>query len=114
MKLPLRAKLVIVAATCGGLASVAGVLHLAPVAFGNIPTMLALTALVLASWLWPIVMYSDSSSQAHHLDEGFFLVLALVLPPLGVLAAFVLAAITSIVVRRRSFIKSLFNLGQIL
>ena len=59
-------------------------------------------------------MYSESSSQAHHLDEGFFLVLALVLPPLGVMAAFLLASIGSIVIRRRSFIKSVFNLGQIL
>jgi diguanylate cyclase (GGDEF)-like protein/PAS domain S-box-containing protein len=69
---------------------------------------------VLASWLWPIVMYQGSSSQAHHLDEGLFVLLALTLPPLGVVVAFSTATAVAQCVRRRPFTKSTFNVAQML
>jgi diguanylate cyclase (GGDEF)-like protein/PAS domain S-box-containing protein len=82
--------------------------------FGSVAVLLALSGLVLASWVWPILMYSDGSSQAHHLSEGIFVVLALVTPPVGTLEAFVVATVLAQVIRRRVAVKSLFNVAQII
>ncbi len=81
--------------------------------FGSPEVWGVLSVLVLASWVWPIVMYAEGSSQAHHLDEGFFVVLALVAPPLGALSAFLLATLLAQVIRRRAVVKTAFNLAQI-
>jgi diguanylate cyclase (GGDEF)-like protein/PAS domain S-box-containing protein len=81
---------------------------------GSAWVWLVLSGLVLASWMWPIVMYSEGSSQAHHLDEGFFLVLALVAPPMGTVAAFGLATVLAQVIRRRAPVKTVFNVAQIM
>jgi diguanylate cyclase (GGDEF)-like protein/PAS domain S-box-containing protein len=81
---------------------------------GSLPMIGALAALVTASWIWPIVMYSDQSSQAHHLDEGFFVVLALVVPPLGTVTTFLVATLAAQLLHRRPFAKTVFNVGQVL
>jgi hypothetical protein len=81
--------------------------------FGSPEVLVVLAGLVLASWVWPILMYSDGSSQAHHLDEGFFVVLALVSPPMGTIAAFLLATVVAQVIRRRAPVKTVFNVAQI-
>jgi diguanylate cyclase (GGDEF)-like protein/PAS domain S-box-containing protein len=81
--------------------------------FGSSAVLLALSGLVLANWVWPILMYSDGSSQAHHLSEGIFVVLALVTPPVGTLEAFVVATVLAQVIRRRAVVKSVFNVAQI-
>jgi len=81
--------------------------------FGSPTVLFVLASLVLASWVWPILMYSDGSSQAHHLDEGFFVVLALVTPPMGTIAAFLLATVLAQVIRRRTPVKTVFNVAQI-
>ena len=81
---------------------------------GSVALIVVLSALVVASWIWPIVMYSDGSSQAHHLDEGFFVVMALLLPPAGVLLSFFAATIVAQSVRRRPLVKSVFNVAQIM
>jgi diguanylate cyclase (GGDEF)-like protein/PAS domain S-box-containing protein len=113
--LPLAAKAVLVmtiavAVTCG-----LAVTHTyAKLGFGSLELVGVLAALVTASWIWPIVMYSEESSQAHHLDEGFFVVLVLVAQPLGVLAAFLGATFVAQVVRRRAPVKTAFNIAQIL
>ena len=33
-------------------------------------TLVVLTSLVVASWIWPLVMYHESESEAVHLDEA--------------------------------------------
>ncbi|MCU1488678.1 MAG: diguanylate cyclase domain protein / diguanylate phosphodiesterase domain protein [Acidimicrobiaceae bacterium] len=79
---------------------------------GPVWVLVLLGLWVFASWLWPIVLYRESSSQAHHLGEGFFVVLVLIAPPLGVLLAFNAATTLAQLVWRRSPVKTLFNSSQ--
>ena len=115
MALPRSAKVVIAVAVGGGcaaaasggaLASTSGIGSAAPLAF--------FTAAVLANWLWPLVMYRGTESEAVHLDEGFFVVMALVLPASGVIFAFAAATAVAQAVRKRALVKSTFNSGQML
>ncbi|HXY45527.1 MAG TPA: diguanylate cyclase, partial [Acidimicrobiales bacterium] len=87
--------------------------HFGRLGFGDPAVWLVLSGLVLASWMWPIVMYSDGSSQAHHLDEGFFVVLVLVSTPVATIGAFLLATVLAQLIRRRAPVKTAFNLAQI-
>ncbi len=112
--LPRPAKAVLAVTITAGLACATLVGHaFGSRGLGSMSVLLVLSCLVLASWVWPILMYSESSSQAHHLDEGFFVVLALVLPPVGALSAFLLATLIAQLIRRRAAVKTLFNLAQI-
>ncbi len=114
MPLPRAAKAVLAVTVSAGLLSAFLVgLFFRPAGFGSAPVLLALSSLVLASWVWPIVMYSDGSSQAHHLDEGFFVVLVLVAPPMGTIAAFLVATVLAQMIRRRAVVKTIFNVAQI-
>jgi diguanylate cyclase (GGDEF)-like protein/PAS domain S-box-containing protein len=74
----------------------------------------AVGALALASWVWPVVVYRGGESAAFNTDEGFFVILALLVPPLVTLATFALATVVAQVVRRRPLLKSAFNVGQVL
>src|SRR5471032_2789402 len=114
MQLPWRAWVVIALAVAG--AAGGGADYLSRYGASNIGSAWVvgiISAFVLASWLWPIVMYLDTSSQAYHLDEGFFFVLILTVPPNGVLLTFFAATALAQAVRRRSPVKSLFNLATI-
>jgi diguanylate cyclase (GGDEF)-like protein/PAS domain S-box-containing protein len=113
-RLPLAARLCVGGFTLAGLATAAAVgRHYGALGFGSIPLLAVLCGLVLASWLWPIVMYSDGSSQTQHLDEGFFVVMALLLPPAGALIAFIVATVLAQLIRRRAAVKSIFNVSMI-
>ena len=70
--------------------------------------------LALASWIWPVVVYRDGESEAFNTDDGFFVILALLVPPLLTLTILALAFILAQTTRRRSFVKSAFNTGQVL
>ena len=70
--------------------------------------------LALASWVWPVVVYRDGESEAFNTDDGFFVILALFVPPLLTLTTLALAFILAQAARRRSFVKSAFNTGQVL
>ncbi|HEX5189217.1 MAG TPA: EAL domain-containing protein [Streptosporangiaceae bacterium] len=71
-------------------------------------------ALALGSWLWPVVVYRGEESETFQLDEGFFVVLALLDPPLLMFATLALATILAQAIRRRPLLKSAFNVGQVL
>jgi diguanylate cyclase (GGDEF)-like protein/PAS domain S-box-containing protein len=58
-------------------------------------------------------MYRGDSSEAVQLDEGFLVVMAMVMPGYAVVLAFATAVVVAQVVRRRSLVKSLFNFGQV-
>jgi diguanylate cyclase (GGDEF)-like protein/PAS domain S-box-containing protein len=114
VKLPGAAKAVLAATVAAGLlCAFLVVAAFGPKGFGSPTVLLVLSGLVLASWVWPILMYSDGSSQAHHPSEGVFVVLALVSPPMGTIAAFLLATVVAQVIRRRAAVKSVFNVAQI-
>src|SRR5260370_9479697 len=48
------------------------------------------------------------------MDEGFFVSLALLVPPLVTLGIFALATVLAQIARRRPLLKSAFNIGQVL
>ena len=68
----------------------------------------------LYSWIRPLVLYRSSQSQAFHVDEGFFVVLALLVPPPVTLVVFAGVAIVAQAIRRRPLVKSAFNFGQVM
>ena len=70
--------------------------------------------LALASWVWPVVVYRGGESAAFSMDEGFFVILALLASPLLTLGILALATILAQAVRRRPLVKSAFNAGQVL
>src|SRR5690242_1463781 len=74
----------------------------------------AMGALVLGSWIWPVVVYREGESEAFNMDEGFFVILALLVPPLVTLGTLALATGMSQAARRRPLVKSAFNVGQVL
>ena len=61
----------------------------------------AMGALALGSWVWPVVVYRGGESEAFNMDEGFFVILALLVPPLVTLGTFALATVLAQVARRR-------------
>ena len=74
----------------------------------------AVGALVLGSWVWPVVVYRGGESAAYNTDEGFFVILALLVPPMVTLGVFFLATVVAQAARRRPLVKSAFNAGQVL
>ncbi|MEY2447335.1 MAG: hypothetical protein QOH79_811 [Acidimicrobiaceae bacterium] len=83
---------------------------------GSMATVMILTALVVGSWVWPLMIFRDSSteSEALHLDEGFLVIMAIVLTPSAVVIGFGAAMVFAQFARRRPLVKSLFNFGQVL
>jgi diguanylate cyclase (GGDEF)-like protein len=74
----------------------------------------AIGVLALGSWVWPVVVYRGVESEAFNMDEGFFVILALLVPPLLVLGTLALATVVAQAARRRPVVKSAFNAGQVL
>src|SRR6266700_850777 len=74
----------------------------------------AMGALALGSWVWPVVVYRGGESEAFNMDEGFFVILALLVPPLVTLGTLALATVLAQAARRRPPVKSAFNAGQVL
>ena len=119
MKLPWRAKALVSAAGVLGLGTVALSLisvWRAPAPSGSaIAVLVTFGALWVASWLWPLVIYHlDGESQAVHLDEGFFVVLALLAPRTAVVVLAGVASLLAQAFRRRPLPKTVFNTGQMI
>jgi diguanylate cyclase (GGDEF)-like protein/PAS domain S-box-containing protein len=74
----------------------------------------AMGVLALGSWVWPVVVYRGGESEALNMDEGFFVILALLMPPLLTLGTLALATVLAQAARRRPLVKSAFNAGQVL
>jgi diguanylate cyclase (GGDEF)-like protein/PAS domain S-box-containing protein len=70
--------------------------------------------LALGSWAWPVMVYRGAESEALSMDEGFFVILALLVPPLVTLGTLGVAIVLAQAGRRRSVVKSAFNVGQVL
>ena len=117
MKLPGRTLAVVAAAAGSGLITFGAGLVGAWRNPAPTPDQLALSltmgALVVATWVWPLVMYRDHRSEAFNLDEGVFVILALLMPfHLGILV-FALAPAVAEAVRRHPPVKSVFNWAQV-
>ncbi len=70
-------------------------------------------ALMAASWVWPITLYIDGQSDGVVLDEGFFVLLVLLVPSVMTVLVFAVVAVCAQAVKRRPFVKSVFNVGQV-
>ena len=116
MSLPAKAKATIWVAAAGGLAALT--VASGDWASGGLPgvreasIVAMLTALMVATWLWPLYIYVHDQSEAIHLDEACFVMLVLVARPGTVLIAFAAATAIAQAARRRPFLKSVFNTGQ--
>ena len=117
-KMPRVTRAVIAASVAGGAVTlgVAGWRHSGLAQPSGIQWIVAaaMGALALASWLWPVVVYREGESEAFNTDDTFFVILALLVPPLLTLATLALAFVVAQAARRRLFVKSAFNTGQVL
>jgi diguanylate cyclase (GGDEF)-like protein/PAS domain S-box-containing protein len=70
--------------------------------------------LLVASWIWPITLYAvDGESDAMDFDEGFLVLLVLLVPASLTVLVFGVALIASQAIKRRPLVKSAFNVGQV-
>ena len=116
--MPRATRLMIAAAVAGGALTlfIAAWRQPAPWHFGVSQWVVAVTmgVLVLGSWIWPVVVFRGGESEAFHLDEGFFVILALLVPPLLTLGTLAVATVLAQAAAAGSAVKSAFNVGQML
>ena len=74
----------------------------------------AIGALIAFNWIRPVVVYIGNRIDTFQMDEGFFVILALLLPPVITLTTLAVASTIAQIVRRRQLIKSVFNVGEVL
>jgi diguanylate cyclase (GGDEF)-like protein len=117
-QLPRPARLIIAATTVAGLTVFGLIAASFPWAAHMTPTMWLVTVLVFTiamfSWVRPLVLFRGNQSEAFHFDEGFLVVLALVVSPALTMLVFAGAVVLAQAVRRRPLVKSVFNLGEVL
>ncbi len=68
--------------------------------------------LMAASWIWPMKFYIDRS-EPFDLDEGFFVLLILLVPAAMTVLVFAVGAIAVAALKRRPLVQSVFNVGQV-
>jgi diguanylate cyclase (GGDEF)-like protein/PAS domain S-box-containing protein len=115
MKLPRATRALITAAVVGGVLTVlvAGWHKSAwSVTTSQLAVAGVMSVLVVGTWVWPILVFRGGEYEAFHMDETFFVVLALVEPPAVTLAALGVATVVAQLIRRRPIVKSAFNSGQ--
>jgi diguanylate cyclase (GGDEF)-like protein/PAS domain S-box-containing protein len=116
IRIPLATGAVVAASVAGGvLTLLVAVWQSGPVQVGERQWIIAaaMGVLVVGSWIWPVVVYREGESEAVNMDEAFFVILALLVPPLVALGTLVLATATAQAARRRPLVKSAFNAGQV-
>jgi diguanylate cyclase (GGDEF)-like protein/PAS domain S-box-containing protein len=118
MKLPRPARAIVAASIAGGIGTliVAGLRQsaCAPITGSQWFVAAVLGVLLLGSWLWPVVVFRGGEYEAAHVDECFFVILALLVPPVLTLGTLAVATTLAQVIRRRPVVKSAFNAGQVL
>ena len=80
---------------------------------GPIVDVVAFTFALALSWAYPLLILKEEESEGLHLDEAFFVAMALLLPPFGVVLVYAVAAVAAHAVRRRPWSKIAFNAGQL-
>src|SRR5581483_7612477 len=116
MRLPRATGAVVAASVAGGVLTLLVALWQsgpAPVEERQWIIAAAMGVLVLGSWIWPVVVYREGESEAFNMDEAFFVILALLVPPLVTLGTLALATAAAQAARRRPLVKSAFNAGQV-
>jgi diguanylate cyclase (GGDEF)-like protein len=80
---------------------------------GSVAELLGFMVALGVTWAFPIKILRREETEAFQLDEAFLVAMALLLPPLGVVAAFGIAAFVSRLVTRRPLVRVLFNTGMV-
>ncbi len=117
MSLPRSARVVVALWAAAGLVTVA--LSLAHMVTTGAPDAIEVMfaavfgALMAATWIWPITLYFDGESDAIDFDEGFFVLLILLVPSAMTVLVFAFVTIAAQAIKRRPLVKSLFNVGQV-
>ncbi|HEY2641312.1 MAG TPA: EAL domain-containing protein [Streptosporangiaceae bacterium] len=118
MKLPRSTRVIVAASVAGGAITLASALWrqtgTGHIDRGQWIVAAAMGILALGSKVWPVVVFRGGESEAFNMDECFFVILALLVPPgltIGILA---LATVLAQAARRRSLVKSAFNAGQVI
>jgi hypothetical protein len=89
MPLPRSVRVAVALAGAAGLAGACGTVALAAHEGLGSLLLVAVFAVVLGvSWTFPLLVLRQEETEAYQPDEAFFVAMALVLPPMGVLAAF--------------------------
>ena len=115
MSLPRPVRLVVAVASATGLVGAAGTVLLAGHdGIGSLPLLGAFALVLGLSWAFPLLVLRQEETEAYQPDEAFFVAMALVLPPAGVVAAFAAGSVASQALRRRPPIRIAFNSGQVL
>ncbi len=115
MPLPRSVRVAVAVAGAAGLAGAGGTVALAAhEGLGSLPLVGAFAAVLGLSWAFPLLVLRQEETEAYQPDEAFFVAMALVLPPVGVLAAFAVGSVASQAVRRRPPVRIVFNSGQVL
>ena len=79
------------------------------------PWVIALLALPVAiGWAYPLRILRNEEAETMHLDEAYFVIAVLLLPPMGAMAVFLLGTAAGLLWSRTVFAKLIFNLGQVM
>jgi diguanylate cyclase (GGDEF)-like protein/PAS domain S-box-containing protein len=71
-------------------------------------------ALLAATWIWPLTLYFDGESDGVDFDEGFFVLLILLVPSAMTVLVFAVVTFAAQAIKRRPLAKSIFNSGQVI
>jgi diguanylate cyclase (GGDEF)-like protein len=108
-------RLAVAVATVAGLAGACGTVLLAhDEGLGSLPLVGAFAIVLGLSWAFPLLLLRQEETEAYQPDEAFFVAMALVLPPMGVMAAFAGGSVASQALRRRPLVRIAFNSGQVI
>jgi diguanylate cyclase (GGDEF)-like protein len=80
---------------------------------GSVAELVGFMVALGFTWAFPIKILRREETEAFQLDEAFLVAMALLLPPLGVVCAFGIAAFVSRLVTRRPLVRVLFNTGMV-
>ncbi len=82
--------------------------------WGNPLVILALAIPVAIGWAFPLRILRNEEAETMHLDEAYFVIAVLLLPPMGTMAVFLLGTAAGLLWSRTVFAKLIFNLGQVM
>ncbi|MDQ1515812.1 MAG: hypothetical protein QOE80_1642, partial [Actinomycetota bacterium] len=115
MPLPTSVRVAVSVAATTGLAGAAATVALARhEGLGPLPLLGAFAVVLGLSWTFPLLVLRQEETEAYQPDEAFFVAMAIVLPPAGVVTAFAIGSVASQVLRRRPPTRIAFNSGQVL
>jgi diguanylate cyclase (GGDEF)-like protein len=111
--LPVRARLLIAAATAGALGTIAwGVGDVATAGHGNVAALALLTGLLIVSNRFPLLIYGPNYSEAVSFDDGLLAVVIALVPSGATILLFAATQLVAQIWRRRQPVKAIFNTAQ--